>query len=284
MKIGLSLPIFYLAGAAGKSEVYISVFGEPENFLEKLKALGVDSVELRPAGMNPSPEDTHLAARRTWAAGLETTAHSYLPPVLKAGSFNQIYPELEPFVRSLELSGKSTVLTVHSYSSCDMELSCLFDRTAETLKVIDRSINDDNLPVAIALEIKRQKDKNNPGVSYGMLSDMLSAADSDNIGLCWDFGHSYSNVLNGFLEKIPPDNFLKRVIHTHIHDLSAQKKTHWPLGQGRIPLAEFVDALQSSGYSGVYNLELFLEMFAGERDPAGLVEESICILQSALRR
>ncbi len=284
MRIGLSLPVSYLAGIADKSGVYFSVLGEPELCLEKLKSLGVNSIELRGAGMSTPAKDIHLAARRAWAAGFETTAHSYLPPDPKAGSFNKIYPGLELFVRSLKLSGKSTVLTVHSHGSDEQELSYLFAATAEALKLIDRSINDENLPLKIALEISRQKDKNDPGVSYGTLSCMLGATGSANIGLCWDFGHSYSNVLNGFLEKIPPDDFLKRVIHTHIHDLSAQKKTHWPLGQGRIPLSEFVDALQGAGYSGVYNLELSLARFAGEHNPAGMIEESIKILESALRR
>ncbi len=283
MKIGLSLPIFYLAGAAGKSDVYFSVFGEPENFLEKLKALGVDSVELRPVGMNPSPEYTHPAARRVWAAGLETTAHYYLPSAPRAGSFNQIYPELELFVRSLKLYGKSTLLTLHSYASGSGGLPQLFSETVKALKLIAKSIEDEGLPVKIAVELNRQKGKNDPGASYSMLVDMLEAADSADIGLCWDFGHSYSNVLNGLLEKIPPDDFLKKVIHTHVHDLGPKNKTHWPLGQGRIPLAEFVDALEGSGYSGVYNLELSLERFSGEQNPAGMVEESIKILRSASR-
>ncbi len=284
MKIGLSLPVSYLAGIEDGPDVYFSVLGEPGHCMDKLKSLGADSIELRGANMNTSSGDIHMAARRAWAAGFETTAHSHLPPAPEEKSFDEIYPELKLFLRELKLAGKSTVLTLHSYVSDFKALPRLFSETVKTLKLLGKSIEDEKLPVKIALELNRQKDKNDPGASYSMLLDMLAAADSDNIGLCWDFGHSYSNALNGFLDRIPPDDFLKKVIHTHVHDLGPQQKTHWPLVQGKIPLSEFVNALEGAGYSGVYNLELSLERFSGEENPAGLIEDSIRILLSAGRR
>lgn len=278
MKTGLSLPVSYLSGGRDKQSPYYSVFGEPESFLAKLKSIGAASVELRGANRSSSADSILLAARKVFAAGLETTAHSYLPPEGGGESFFGMYEELEPYIRELAGLKKETVITVHSYASADEELELLEEKTLKALLAIDESITSEKLPVKIALEINRRKGKNDPGDTYSGLSGIFEKASPANAGFCWDFGHAYSNVLKGALEKLPSAEFLKHVIHTHIHAVGPDGRTHWPLGKGRVPLADFTGALQTAGYSGVYNLELSLERFIGEANPAELVEESFRML------
>lgn len=281
MKTGLSLPVSYLAGDREKSCLYYSILGEPESFLSGLKSMGAASVELRGANRSSSGDEILLAARQVFAAGLETTAHSYLPPEGGGESFYGMYPELEPYIRELIRLKKETVVTVHSYASADEELELLEEKTAGALRAVDACITSENLPVKIALEINRRKGWNDPGDTYSGLVRIFEKTSPENAGFCWDFGHAYSNVLRSSHQKLPPAEFLERVIHTHIHAVGPDERTHWPLGKGSVPLADFAGALSLSGYSGVYNLELSLERFSGEDNPAELLAESFRMLEEA---
>ena len=78
------------------------------------------------------------------------------------------------------------------------------------------------------------------------------------IGICWDMGHSYSNVVNHKFPLFPPKEFLERVIHTHIHDPG-------PTGQRGITkitvesmkfiwVEELIQVAEDSSSSPVYTL------------------------------
>ena len=61
-----------------------------------------------------------------------------------------------------------------------------------------------------------------------------------------------ANFIGG--AEIPSKEFLKRVIHTHIHAYS-EDKTHFPIESIKEPLINYIKALPHT-YFGVYNIEL----------------------------
>ncbi len=279
------MPVGYLAGKKEKSAVYFSVFGQHRGYLERLKSLGIDSIELRGDTGNVTAEEISLAAENVWAAGMGTTLHSCLPDKPEGRSFNNMFPSTEHFIENLKRSDKKSVVTVHSYVSAEENIYTLYNKTILALKAVSLLIKKEDIPVKVAVEIKRTKPgRFDPGTTYRELACMLREAGTENLGFCWDLGHSYSNVLGGFLESMPSDEFLSNVIHTHIHDLGGNNQTHWPLGRGKVPLDEFVRALRGAGYPGVYNLELSPGRFKHEGNPRGLIDESISILRKALDR
>jgi len=84
--------------------------------------------------------------------------------------------------------------------------------------------------------------------------------------ICWDFGHYYYNLIhfNDDSQQLPPREFLKRTINTHIHGLNpGQQKTHDKLDHSNsLIYKKYIEALQDIGYSGTYNLEFHYSRFS----------------------
>jgi sugar phosphate isomerase/epimerase len=81
----------------------------------------------------------------------------------------------------------------------------------------------------------------------------------------------------------PSGDFLKRVIHTHIHDISRDGATHFPLTSGILPLSECLDRLANEKYQGYLNFEPSIDRWPGNPDEKrSATLESIKILSAAL--
>ena len=92
-------------------------------------------------------------------------------------------------------------------------------------------------------------------------------ADRSNVGVCFDFGHLYSNFL-AFPECtpfLPSEWFLKRAVHTHIHGVA--NTTHYPPTEDNLPLGDYLRHLIAAGYRGVFNLELECGRYWRDIDP-----------------
>ena len=114
---------------------------------------------------------------------------------------------------------------------------------------------------------------------------MLLEIDSPRVGACWDFGHSAANLRNGYSEMFPGDDFLKRVIHTHIHDISDEGKTHFPLTCGNLDLKGCMNRLLNTGYKGVFNFEPGVDRWPWNADEKrSAMFASIDILASSLEK
>lgn len=75
---------------------------------------------------------------------------------------------------------------------------------------------------------------------------------------------------------LPVEEFIKRTVHTHIHGLSQQRTTHFPMKPDEsLPLETYIHSLQKTGYSGVYNLELDFQRFIEEKNMLQQVYETI---------
>ena len=97
-------------------------------------------------------------------------------------------------------------------------------------------------------------------------------------------GHCFANYLldNTLYPIYPHFEFSAAVIHTHIHDLGPDGRTHWIFKENIIPLADYVGQLKVVGYEGVYNLELSFDRFAAEENQRSLIKETIIKLRNMI--
>jgi sugar phosphate isomerase/epimerase len=135
------------------------------------------------------------------------------------------------------------------------------------------------MPVRVALEIMRyHSDICDPCITYPGLLDIARDVDSTKVGFCWDIGHALSSVAQDRLELDPPSEFLRRVIHVHVHDVAPDGDTHWPLTDNPL-LVHIIRKLVTAGYRGVYNLELSPPRWPPGTDVRAKALESIQRLQ-----
>lgn len=258
MKIGVSLPPDYLAGSAASPTARLieERCGDASSFLAQLKAAGAASIELRKIDPDTPPRLAQKALSTVLEAGLEVSIHGYLPASWAPGAVEEMLPPLAGVIDELRTSRTESILTLHSYRAESGSLSPLVERTTSFVGALIEALEGASLPTRIALELNREKGLIDPSTTYDGLLRMRRELADERVGFCWDFGHAYRNVLAGSLPPETPAEFVARVIHTHVHDLSASLQTHWPLSEGRVPLTTYVTALESAGYGGVYNLEL----------------------------
>ncbi|HEY9765455.1 MAG TPA: TIM barrel protein, partial [Chroococcales cyanobacterium] len=77
----------------------------------------------------------------------------------------------------------------------------------------------------------------------------------EGIQICWDMGHGVMNSLRYGLPKDPPEGFVQRVGHVHLHDIT-KGRDHHPLLYGHTPYRKYLRRLKHAGFDGTINLEL----------------------------
>lgn len=275
--IGVSLPPTVLTHTpCGEDErALLEENGGIDRLLALCKNAGVSSVEIR----NIFPETDK-----------KTVVESFLP-ILNAGmraTVHGILTEQEPEAQMTQLediwnrNSSRTVLNLHVVEYRD-EMTC--ERlTYERLPLLLEYIQTHRLPVDVALENNRIQDK-----KY-FLSDAEGIAEIgkrigpfDCFGYCFDMGHHYSDCQR-FPDRVgmlPPNAFLSRVIHTHIHGIES-RDTHHPLREGNLPLREYLSLLSAVGYDGVYNLELDFPKIHGKIRLTEAILSSIQVLRNMI--
>ena len=255
--IGVSLPFF--------NGLITGFFGGTEILLNKLKDFGVKSVELRAVRADNSPEKVLEAAELLWDNGFNVTVHGDIRNPENAVS--DIFTPLSQVLKNLRQ--RELVVTVHP-EPCD---------NVKVLTDIADYIAENNLPVKIALENNRLLPDDSFGDSVALVTQIVKQVNRYEIGICFDMGH-----FCWYSSKVPsavlPDDFTKRIIHTHIHALRGGT-THFPLGENELPLKEYIKKF-SFEYFGVYNIELEQNRFNGLYEPLEAFEISTAALCSAL--
>ena len=260
MRIGLSLPLQYVLGldAPSDSACFTRFLGEPDAALPELRKIGVDSIELQ--GVGPGSFDLPLltAMRRIANAGMEVTFHSYLPPATQCDAPSiAATPPLPESIRFLQSRDARPIMVVHAHADSHATPNALARSSIQGLEALIGGFHRHDIPIRVALEINRYHGVDGPGVTYGGLLDIVEPFADDDVGLCWDMGHTQSSVLQERLPPVPPPEFVARVIHSHVHDLSADGDTHWPLAEDCSHLRSGIDLLEAKGYTGIFNLELY---------------------------
>ncbi|NLB43203.1 MAG: sugar phosphate isomerase/epimerase, partial [Clostridiales bacterium] len=242
------------------------------------KKQGVGSIELRAINAGFSAQEVLACTQAVFDNGLTCTIHGHLEAVDNDVFFNNINSVVERFPNGLE----QLMLTVHSpKDSEDNE-----ENRKKSVKLLTRFAKfalQKQMPVHFALENNRIH-SNVPSIvnCEGVLS-IVNEVNLPNVGICWDFGHVYSNLINfaNVPELNSPEAFMKKVVHTHIH--AYKGKTHFPfMGDTALPLVQYCNSLKQGGYTGIYNLELDIERFYLQYSPREALETSISELKQCL--
>ncbi|MFX3631247.1 MAG: sugar phosphate isomerase/epimerase family protein [Candidatus Pristimantibacillus sp.] len=247
-----------------------------DQYLYHLKSYGVNSIEVR---ILPREADETLYVKviqQIWDAGLRLTVHGHVKGEMSAAKFEDIYPSMKYILRNYEKYQDELVMAIHAFDAKAGSEEELFNRTVELFRQWTTMAHQEHLPLRFALENNRKKPtKVDPGDTTESVLRMVELIDSPHMGITWDMGHYYSDLLSHYghrnlselpLLELPNPAFLKRVIHTHIHGIGDNNDTHHPLTEmASLPLEYYVNALRNNGYQGAYNLELTLYKFGQDR-------------------
>lgn len=257
MHIGFSFfwPVILGLPEPNKPEIWQLAVPDIDQALTRFKAISIDSIELK---LTESLDQRLLfrAIEKLIQQGFHVTFHA-------PGRFQ--YPEnlpqqLENLFTISQFVNQEFQLTplwvVHPLNSKTQQRS---EAYAETIHYIQRVLTAMTaIPARFALEILRNRadgGKLHIGDSYQEILDILSNFENDDLGICWDFGHANAMYQRGLQDQFPPSEFLKKVIHCHVHDCWDQK-THLPLGMGTVPIEQNMQLLLQHDYDGILNLEL----------------------------
>ena len=282
MKIGLSLPSNYLSGTYNDpvSSIYYSALGPVDSGLQLLRS-EIECIELGFFMENTPAEQIVEAVQNVWSAGLEVSVHAYLPEKIEGDGLTSVYTWLKSLLPILENHQEKLVINLHALASVNGNLDRLKEKTVENLKKLADLATTQKLPVYFALELNRSKGEVDPSTTYLGVLDMCLRINSQQAGIGWDWGHAYANVLKHLLPPEPPPSFIRKVIHTHIHDLGPNGGTHWPLTCGTVPLVDYLKLLKKVDYSGLFILELQPKKYAATGSVQELLLSSIRILRKA---
>lgn len=234
--IGVSLPPQYLL----EGKIYKK---KPETLLPLLYKMGVRSVELRDAKPGTDPQMVRDFAEIIWNYNFQLTVHCRVKSVETA--VNDVFDTLMPTLQYLRQERLTVV--IHP----------IVADNAEILRRLSDFALENNLPVMIALENNRRMPDDSEGDSTMLVLKAVEEADRSNVGICFDMGHYIYHVKKNHPDTpdmLPPPEFFKKVVHTHIHALNGLQ-THFPLDQFDLPLERLLQ-VQSVGYYGVHNIEL----------------------------
>lgn len=253
--ISLSPRLFWMEKQTDCDRKLLEECGGVDGLMRLLKGLGVTAVELRSVEPTENPAAVLCCARAIWEAGLKLSVHGAVPK--EVGPFAETCPSLLPLLEQAKAYQSSVTVTLHSYiTGDDADVAPAIKKTRALLKLWSRDAR--RYGFRLALELNRDKQNGDPSVTPCGVLEMLEGTDPELVGVCFDFGHYYSNVRTYGLgeDALPDRRFLERVIHTHIHALGA-KGTHFPLdASAELPLEHYVRGLARAGYDGIYNVEL----------------------------
>lgn len=276
-KTGISLPPDYVAGESDQGNCpFVRALGKSSQALPRLKEKGVESIELRMVRPGACPDLVLRALENIRRHGLGFTIHGLLPVIDdRVGELEQ-FPlwKVADWIRSEQ---GEVVATVHSrfLPEDGGDLAEMAEQTRISLRTLLNEIEHKKAPFVLALEINKMKKRTDPSYTWEGVSSIVGSIDHPALGICWDMGHACYNAQHGLISRLPPPEFTNRVRQTHIHDLSSQGQTHWPLREGVVPVQELCEWLHRHGYSGVYNLEIAPERFIEDPEIGSLLYNSV---------
>lgn len=246
----------------------LAEYGGIDAMLDSFREQGIDSLELSMLSIKKS--DASQAARiaeDVMDRGFHLTVHGLLENI----SGKEHFDFFSDMYEAMMAHQGEAQLTVHSLKTRAETAACLESFSTEAWHRYPESFR-------IALENQRihNWDGSEAHLRISALHDSLP--DCPNVGICWDFGHyGYNQLLEQLpLDGLPPVETMKRVIHTHIHNLK-DLDTHHPLTEW--PANSYIAALKKVGYQGVYNLELVTRKFFAEVGAKKGTDDSIRVLK-----
>lgn len=257
-KIGASIPFDYFLNTPESKNALImkEKISNSNSLLEHFNHCGINYIELRGVGYNASSDSIKEISEKLWGKGFKLTVHTDLPENIINENLESNFTFLKQIIKSIDQFQEELILVIHLYAWNSQKDKELLEKYINNMNLIAKFIESEKIPIKFAIELNRGGINNGPDKTYNGLIKFKNNITSDKIGLCWDFGHAYSNMQKNTIPLIPPDDFLKNVIQTHIHGVSKDDVTHCPLNKTNLPLLDYMQALIRNKYNGVYNLEI----------------------------
>lgn len=285
-KIGISIPWDYLAEniVTEDGAAINKVYGHSNQFLKILKDLKVTHIELRHRKKNISEMDMANVFKRLLDFNLSVTIHGDILQTERNQSITDIFPWFEIY-KKINRSENPVMVTLHPVTGTDQDsLPEYNNQTVALIRDINEIIAKEELPLKLALENQRNKADSIAGTSFKDIENMWKKINGEHVGICWDMGHC---VANNRIDSIryplyPHSEFTAAAVHTHIHDIGPDGKTHWFFKENIVPLSDFIQSLKAENFKGVYNLELSFSRFKNENKQREQLEKSILKLRDLI--
>lgn len=264
-----------------KPENWQLAIPDVDEALARFKEIGIESIELKFTEHVNLPQ-LFEAIGKLVDNGFHVTFHA-------PGRFHfpiDLAPQLETMSAISSFMNRefqiNPLWVVHPLNSKLLPRAEIFAQTVDYLSQILEFMAE--IPARFALEILRNRTdsgKIHVGDSYQDILDILSNFDHKNLGICWDFGHAIAMYQRGLQDQFPPPEFLKKVIHCHVHDC-LEEKTHIPLGMGAVPIEQNIELLRQNDYDGILNLELVSHRVDDPQRFLNYIEQSVHIIRNCI--
>lgn len=296
---GLSLPFSWLYKGGDRFGPEAAVPGRRAAFFAALASFGAGSIELRGVKNDSAPEKLFRAARELWDSGFQITVHGAVTSAETA--VREVFGPVSLIANALPNLRQSRVnVTIHAVNG-DGTPEGRLAANVEMMERLARHILERRLPVSISLENSRKMPDGTDGDSVALVTAAVTAVRekltaegyeiplgvagrNPVIGTCFDMGHYAwvrAQIAPGEEYAPPIPEFLRLVIHTHIHALNPEGRTHFPLSApNELPLRENLKAL-GKRCGAVWNLELGFTRFP-EIPPIDAMRESLAALDRAM--
>jgi sugar phosphate isomerase/epimerase len=197
--------------------------------------------------------------RRYRDAELHVVCHASLAPEFSLSRWRKHRADLQVRfrqilapVRALAADQGETVLVLHGAADAAASFAENERATIEFLGWAVEEVHGWNDPVFLAVELRATKPDRPTAAAASRSSalSIVSAVGSPRVGLCWDIAHDRENAgVEPGWELVPPEEFLARVVHIHVHDIGPSGEAHYPLVTGRVRLEEAIAGLLSRGFA-----------------------------------
>ncbi|MFO7958152.1 MAG: TIM barrel protein [Candidatus Brocadiia bacterium] len=195
-------------------------------------------------------------------------------------------PGVEPVLRAAhvaaEASGREVVVVLHPAQrvydpKCDNVQELRDDvvrRSRFFFAALERAVERTEQAVRPVAEHQLPPDPDEPlirvGDTWGELLEVLADCD---LGACWDTGHYILAVQRHGQEPEPPQRFLRRVTHVHLHDV-VEGRDHRPVERGSARPRRYLDLLSASGFAGGITLEYAADGVVAAGGPEAVLREA----------
>jgi len=233
----------------------------------KEKGLTVLEVHLEPRFPEIADHIEYLCANAV-EAGLGINFHApFLDPPFMYGFSGKEkdsikakwIPVLDIVNRYAGINDIRTEMVLHGSHGPNADMDVLLADTVE----ITRWILDYCPKIYVGIENLPTPRNPNELVKFGenreSVLEAVNLVSHPRCGITWDMGHC---VRNKILE-LPSAEWMRKVVHVHLHDVDEHRQDHWPLILGSTPYQAWIPALIMQGFDGTITAELNGKLYNG---------------------
>lgn len=286
MRIGVKLDLDY-----EKSKAIREIFGS-KPVLKILKCMGIEAIESS-AGTSTDLIALEEHLQKCIEAGFICSIHPYTerksqnPVYFLNNKSNECIDFHEKIFsiasRVVSLQRENLVINIHSAAAtCDIPRHVQLENSILFFTWVKKWCDKNCSKVIPVTELQIAPNPVEPIFRIGDTFDELEIISRESqCGICWDFGHSFLNLLRYRSCDKPSFNLLKRLKHIHCHDV--KKDDHHPLLYDNVPWKNYLTNAIEAGFNGTVIIEVPFERYVNEEGIAGLeksVEKVMAVMQA----